>query len=537
MDFIGHSRSLRAGFGLALILAASAINPAYAVPPDPCVDTPVADVLSIQYEFPGVVPDTPASVNNCIVYAPDQEVFPEDTPLAVLSNANGFNQRDYDHLLEHLAGNGFIAVACKRAPGPGLLDVAADVKDWFALGDETPVALIGHSAGGSAVVNAANENADLGHPHNIKAVVGIAPVAPVNTTLPADSTPSYLVLYGSKDQDTSGWEGGHEAAPGFLPNAGFAAYDRAGTEADTSGPILLEPLMTKAMIFVYGMDHDGPSDKQGLCYDPEDYISAAAQQCITRAYVTGFLRWRILGESVYAGMFKGDWVPASVAAQTTTAPDEIGNPAGSAIRLFPQLSPRYRRVLANFETSTFTGFSASLTVVDGDSHDTDFHSPHDTEALRVTWTSKAFDQLVWFDIPNAPDFLSGNKQNVSNLGFLSFRVGQTYDEPGLGNFALNPFNQNQNFRVDLIDVGNNVRSVMVNQHAAVPYPDRHVMEQDFCFQAQRFGDFSKSAMRTVRIPIREFAGIQLTQVRRVRFVFPRNTFGSLFFDNVEFTLE
>lgn len=497
--------------------------------PDPCLETDF-ETLSFEYEFPGAVPDPPASLPNCVLHVPDVEVL-DGRALAVLSHGNGFLYESYDHLLGHLAANGMIAAACSNAVP--MLDVVADLKSWLGLAATTKVALLGHSFGGGRAVEAANENAGLGFPHRVQAVVGIAPVAPVGLDLPATAVSSYFALYGSRDNDTVGWELGWPG-PGNLPNAGFAAYDRAGTEADTSGGLILTKPMTKAMAFVYGADHDGFTDNQIPCYADVDYLTIPTQQCIARAYVTGFLRWRLLGHQAYTGMFKGDWMPPSIAAATTSAADGWGNPAGSPVRIFTQFSPGYRRVVANFEAPTPISKSPSLTAVRTDTFSFDLHSPHDTTALRVRWTSQNATQFLELTVPAGPDQLSGTKRNVSNLGYLSFRAGQIYDEPG--GFAQNPFNQDQDFVVYLVDEDGAAAGAWVSGYASIPFPDRHELEQGGA--CAKDGDFSKSAMpTTVRMPLSAFRGIDLTRVEHVTFAFPRSTLGNVFIDNVEFTAE
>jgi pimeloyl-ACP methyl ester carboxylesterase len=534
-----YRSTLHAGFKLALIVSVIGFQPASADIvndfPDPCTETPIEKVTSFQYEFPAAVPDTDRSEPNCVVHFPDQEVFDPDHPLVVLSHGNGFAFSSYERLLGHLAGNNFIAAACQRSVN--LLDVVADLKTVFGLGDRAPVALLGHSRGGPAAVEAANENAGLGHPHRIEAVMGLAPAAPEDLHLPASSTPAYMALYGSIDQDTSGWGVGQPALSGADPNAAFVAYDRAGTEADTSGPFLFEPLMTRAMVYVYGADHNGPSDLGfGFgCNQEKDYLSSPIQECIVRAYVTGFLRWRLLGHQFYAGMIRGEWTPLSVLQAKTSEADGWNNPAGSKIRLFPQFSPRYRRVIANFESPAPIQASPSLILQEGDSHDLDLHSPHATRALQVVWFLEPATQFLQLTIPSAPDFLSGNKRNVSNLGFLSFRAGQIHEPPVDDILHLNPFNQDQNFQVFLTDEDGKSAGAWVSEFASIPYPDLHAMNQ--MGTCSRIGDFSKSAMRTVRIPIWRFRGIDLTRVKHVTFGFPRGTTGKMFFDNVEFTTE
>ena len=519
------------------------------IQPDPCVDTLLDDIVRVQYSGdltqPGAVihkvhhnppyynpHELPAKLfqGNRVLYFPDFEVFDPQTPVVLFIHGQGFNQASHDHLLQHLARNGFICQTWKRGdtdPGGELPDPMAlitEVKTYFSLDQDTPVIVIGHSYGGKMATNLAEENQNAGAPHNIRALVGISPTSEAGLHLTPTEAPNYLVLLGSRDQDTYGWE---TEPPGATEaRAGFAAYDRAGTEGSTD-VIFVPPggsavRQLKAMVFLYGMDHDGSSNFQQQCNSGTQYLDYDDMRCFTRAYVTGFLRWRIYGEDDHGGMFAGDWKPQSVLTATTAAADGWGNAAGAPLGIYQQYSATYRRALVNFSTTPTIYKSSGINYSIGPALDIDDWAPHDTRLMKVTWSFAANARYLWIPIPSY-------QQNLTGFDTFSLRVGQAYNAWWL----LNPFNQEQEFNIWLLDENFSGTSMPAHLWGEIPFPD----DSEFigvALPCESNGDQSKSAMSTVRIPLSSWSRhMNLSKVIYMGIELPANSFGTLLFDNFE----
>ena len=508
--------------------------------PDPCLETTHPNILGATYQYPlaqlGAVSeffslgaDPPNHGDNGLVYYPFEAYFNRQTPVVLIIHANpGTGGSHYHHkyweLMEHLARNGFIAVSYDRFNNAQQIpprDFITDVQQTFGLDADAPVAIIGHSFGGTMAVEAAMLNWYQGKPLNLQALVGLSPVSEKDDFLDPTAVPAYFALYGSRDQDTLGWS---VFAPD-VPAAAHAAYDRAGVEFSTEGTQTFTP-MHKSMAFVYGATHDGWLTSPNLCYPHTGYFSYDDMTCIAKAYLTGFLRWRIFGQDQYEGMFRGAWKPGSVAAMTTTKSDGWGNPEGSPVRLFTQFSSEIRRVVNHFDGPdvNYTK-SPSLQIARADSMLLSSHSPHDTVALRVTWQSANVSQYLRFTVPEG-------QRDLKRFKDLAFRVGQVHSEPG--GYLYNPYNQDQDFKVWLTDEHNNHRSVWASQFAAIPFPDRYELEESVGACSKPEGDYSKSAMQTVLIDLDNFSGIDQGRIKYIWFEFTRNTFGRILLDNVEF---
>src|SRR5262249_1286074 len=108
----------------------------------------------------------------------------------------------------------------------------------------------------------------------------------------------------------------------------------------------------------------------------------------------------------------------------------------------------------------------------------DSSSPHSTAGLLCRWDG-ASDRLR-FEIP-------GGKRNVTGFAVISFRITQKNGS------TANPSGQTQDLYVTLTSTNGHKRSIRAAAFDEIPYPD------------QRFySSFTKSAMRTVRIPLSSY---------------------------------
>ncbi|MEM9554545.1 MAG: hypothetical protein AAGC60_09815 [Acidobacteriota bacterium] len=445
-----------------------------------------------------------------------------DQKVVLIVNGNGYSGAAYRDLADHLARNGFLlAIAMRPNNGVGgdgayVLDALQETLDAYRLRPTTGAALVGHSRGGELVAEAAILDDALGSGYRIDAVVGLSPSAD-GYALDGTDTPAYLTLYGSQDEDLTGFGGTVKEA--------FRAYDDAGTEGTTtcnSPPcIALAPPFEKNLVHIYGADHAGligdatnaTGALLGLQQDRE-YLDPADQLCITKAYVTGFLRWRLLGKSVYKGLIRGEWQPLSVVSIDSAKADGFGNPAGADRRLFVQNAPVQRRVIANFE-SGMPAHSTSIDVVTqllgaGSMSGTSSYIRQNTDHVAIGWVATGAGQWIRFGVPST----SGNGGTYTHF---ALRVGQLEKAPVPYD---NPVNADQAFWIGLQDGGGAISWHRVDE---VPAPDR----------ATDGTTNAKSVFRTVRVPVHQIDGIDLAQVTGVYLYFDRTTHGTLLVDSLE----
>ena len=438
-------------------------------------------------------------------------------PMLVIVHGQGHNYQGYDYLLDHWAENGFIAAsihlenAWGQMTGSDRAHVMFEhlniLKTMFGAKAANKIGIMGHSRGGEAVAIAPrlNNQQELGH--NINAVISLAPTDQyTNETLGGAWATPYLVIYGAMDGDVSGYGDGKPW------NTGFALYDRAKDQ-------------NKSMVFVYGATHDrftvnglwddvdalGPTDKTKL-------ISIDAHQKIAKAYMTAFFRWQLKGEDQWQGIFKGEWVPATVAQAD-----------GGKVKLYTQYSDMNAKVIDDFEgahtptswqVSTIGGQvddSGTLPVdpAEDELYDLDVHSPHDTSGCLLRWDSLS-DKL---------EFKLTNPIDVHNFAAISFRVTQKVDSPS------NLVDQIQDLYLTLTDTSNKSRSIKVSKFGEIPSP-----------QKRDNNSLTKSAMCTVRIPLHAFKievintdTVDLQNVKALTFEFKAKPEGEIEIDSVEFT--
>jgi hypothetical protein len=447
-------------------------------------------------------------------------------PMTIIVHGNGHDYRAYDYLLSHWAANGFIAASIHLNSNQTATDRAkvlfahiSKLQTKFGAKAQNTVGILGHSRGGEGVATAPRLIQQGGLPYNLKAVISLAPTNQHvdETIVPPWATP-YCVIYGSLDRDVTG-----EAGPGQpMLNSGFALYDKADGQ-------------TKAMLFVYGATHDRFLTAPGnpdLDYswlssaDQPKALSTTAHQAVARAYTTAFFRQQLLGDLQYAELFKGEWVPPSVATADS-----------GKVKVFHQYrdAAANRKTVDDFEgahtatswqSSTIGGGVSQSGLVANPAENLLYmadstYSPHKTSGLVPRWNSSG-DRLE-FTIPAA-------HKNASGFQAISFRVTQKYDPTG----TINPIDADQDFYVLLRDALTNERAVKVSKFGRIPYP--------FVRGPGWYGNTIKSALCSIRIPLHAFmiecagaARVDLTQLEKVAFVYQFVSTGEVEIDDVEFT--
>lgn len=450
------------------------------------------------------------------------EISPNQTsyPLVVIVHGQGHDYMDYDYLLNHWAMNGFIAASIYLTNANGkmthvdrasmLFKHLEILKTMFGTKADNNIGIMGHSRGGEGVAVAPRMNFQQELPHAINAVISLAPTDQyTDETIGGDWATPYLVVYGAMDGDVAGGSG--------KPwNTGFALFDRANGKP-------------KSMVFVYSATHNRFTETSDADYsswklganDRAIILERGTHQAIAMGYMTAFFHQELNGDTRWEGLFRGEWIPASVRQAE-----------GGAVNLYVQYSDTNKTVIDDFEGAHSATSWASRadggtvdhggtlpdTPLEDELYDIDTHSPHDTSGLLLRWDGLA-DKIEF----------SLNNLNASNYAALSFRVTQMVDS------QYNPADQAQDLYVTLRDgtlPTPKSRSIKVCKFAEIPAPQKRDLNQ-----------FTKSAMCTVRIPLHAFTievlnteRVDITNLTAVVFDFKAKAAGQIEIDSVEFTM-
>jgi hypothetical protein len=235
--------------------------------------------------------------------------------------------------------------------------------------------------------------------------------------------------------------------------------------------------------------------------------------------MTAFFRRHARNEMQWDGIFTGEWRPSAVDAAD-----------GGTVKTYHQYSGASRREVDAFEGAHSPTSWQTSTIGGGVSDDAtlplqptednlwlvDAHSPHSTAGLLCQWNAPA-DHLR-FDLP-------AGQRNVTGFQVISLRVTQKDGS------AANPAGMAQDLYVTLKSGNGNSRSIRAAAFDEIPYPDQRFYPQ-----------FTKSAMRTVRIPLTSYTiavintvPVDLTDVVSVTVDFAAKSTGEVEVDSIEFS--
>ncbi len=482
--------------------------------PDPCTLTSSKELVIYQKVLTGYL--------DARIYGTRGTLSRQKPDVVVIVNGNGYilspKFDPYLNISTFLAENDFLVIRIQRTGGNvsgiPILDMLDEVYSQFSIDPSSKMALIGHSAGGSAVSNAAIENYNQQRGYNIESVIHVAPNTINSIDINGKHASSYFSLYGSRDKDMAG-------LTDETPTEGFAGYDNAGTERSTtcSTPPCwsAKPRFEKYMAYVHGADHAeflGTNTRiQGWPANAPPpaptYLSLEDQFCIGKGYINAFLRYEMRNEKKYKDFLRGKSTPMSFRKIKTSQDDGLGEPAGSSLRVYNQFSPPYKQSIENFEDSVYSVASKSRYVrheliSKASLRAQPFLKRHQTQAMLIGWQAEQRFQFLALDIPS-------KYKNASRFTDLSIRIGQLKG-------AYRPHgnnNKDKRMWIALIDSKNRVSWERLNRYGKIPRSDRH------------------SAMNTITIPLSEFSSIDLSNVKQVRFAFYPNTSGTILLDNVD----
>lgn len=461
---------------------------------------------------------------------------PAGRPILIFLHGNGMDYQDHDYLMAHLARNGFVTCSIENGSYLGgsnegrareaisYLNSMNAYWGWRSRlnGD---VVFAGHSRGAEAAITASRllrDNPSMAHvPYDVEAVLSIAPTdgggdnSDPKEVIDGNMTRAFFGLYGTHDPDVRGIR---LEDPLVGPeNTVFAIYDRAGTESSVEGILWPQNNVTKSLMFVGGATHRGFMD--GCSLLEGGTIGCAAHKDVAKAYFNAFLHWQVLNETAYQAYFDGRAVPTSVRV--------------AAIETFPEFSRPHKRVVDNFEQGglnvntrggAVTTNAGIAVVAENELWTMDPSAPHDTSGLRVKW-SNGTARMGW-EIPAANVSSVGPARDVTGFSFLSLRAAQDYLD------AWNVAGEDQDFSLRLYTGAGWSNYVRVGDYGRIPYPT-YFYTHPWPYPA---GDYTKSALSTIRVPLDAFSNVDLTDVRWVYVYFnvPGHTAGSVMLDSLEF---
>jgi hypothetical protein len=376
---------------------------------------------------------------------------------------------------------------------------------------------MGHSRGGEGIVRQYILNQSLGSPYGIKAVL---PLAPVDFTRPIINGVPLAVILPYDDGDVDDLQGVH-----FYDDA---RYNQAGD------------LAPKFTFLVNGAVHNffntvwSPGGFPGGFddnYYPADLrLTQAQERAVGNVYMSAFFRAFLGHEAQFLPMLRGD-VPPPPSAQTDQVFVDYLGPD----------SPTFRRDVnriasaANLTVNTLGGAvtTGGLSVYETRGGNTRFESvmpgeslsrqPHNTPSAISTKAGLRQLALEWRNTLNAfyQNDLPAGSRDVSGFYALQFRASVNYSDPD------NKVEAPQDFTVVLTDGNGNSAATRASLWSRdLYYPFGPNVDPGF--------PVPREFLNTVRIPLTAFQGINLADVRSIRFNFDQRAEGFAFLDDLAF---
>jgi Putative binding domain, N-terminal len=395
--------------------------------------------------------------------------------------------------------------------------------------DMNNIGTMGHSRGGEGVVRHFLHNISLGSPYGIRAVF---PLAPVDFNRPVINAVPLSVLLPYCDGDVSDLQGVHffddarYSAPGdlspkhtlLIKGANHNFYNTAWSPS--SG---IPGAADDWLSFVSG----GSSDPHCGTVPGNGRLTEAQQRGTAIAYLNGFFRRYLGGESAFDPMFKGD-VPPPPSAMTSDIHVSYHAPDHPAQRrdVNRLLDSTHLTVNTLGGAATQTGLTP-YDLCGGESPQPELclptqstaRQPHTTPSqlyaerglsqLRGGWSSTK--ARYTNDLPLGA-------RDVSGFQVIQFRVSVDFSD------ARNLAGVAQDFSVRLTDGTGALADARISDFSEALF-----------FPPGAAGPLPKVVLNTVRIPISTFAaGLNLSDVRSVQFIFDQTTSGALLITDVAF---
>ena len=459
------------------------------------------------------------------------------------------NEQGYIYFLELLASHGFIAVSVDEDFLNGAawheMDARAIVllrhlqrwRTWeatpgnlfFHKVDMNRIGLAGHSRGGEAISVAWLFNTMLHNPgdpdHNFNFTLrSLFAIAPVDGQIVGDTNPhtgmpyanvpvvvegaDYFVMHGTHDGDVSDFEG-------------YRAFDRAQ-------PVTVPGTASKSLLWVYGAIHNQWNTMWGtadpcLVQPAAAIISAVDEQSIGKAFISAFFQMTLQHKHEYARLFEGKVhfpsMPAAITLMTQyqgkdhVLVDDYEQGPSLATGSFPGVTNANPGNLLNpYQYYAFSDQGAP------------YYLWEQTHGLVGGWTSTSTEYQI-----AVPAALAAQ---IHEHPILSLRVGQIYESPP----SKNTPGVSQDFGIVLELGGVVTNELHASSYAALPYPQQAIRPA-ICGPWN--GDFTKSVLQTVRVPLHEFVehhpSWHLDNLTKIRLKFDQKASGLVAIDDIQIT--
>lgn len=440
------------------------------------------------------------------------------------------NHAGYDYIAGHLASHGYIVASISansintRATAiaeRGRL-VQEHLRFWEAWAsreggypfgtqfagkvDFTRVGLWGHSRGGEGVRAAYEFNRQERRPFAIKAVMELGPVdfgrlagTSFNPIFNVDNV-AFSVLLPVCDRDVS-------------DNSGMRAYDRAVRLAERVNP------SAKSQIYLLGSNHNfsnyewNPEDPLLRCIDYPVITSRDEQADMVRVYTMGFFRTYLGGEN-FRYLFTGDAPPPPQVWATTHLSYQESASNVLLVEDFRTPLPRPDAPrLNNLGAETrFSNLTAS--VCSGNQCNArlpgDWYHDEIVRAALVEWPN---DDKAGVAALSTGLGVDGTPKDVSAYSHFAFRGALRFD-------PLNPTQMGVSVR--LTDLQGKTATVKAGSPAQqIPFPTGSL--------------FRRAVLKTVRVPLADFRGVDLKQLARVEILFDGHHAGAMYLTELHFT--
>ena len=462
----------------------------------------------------------------------------------------------YDYVAQTLASNGYIVISVS-ANGINAFDnnvndlgmqaraelVQRHLDQWRTFNtagaapfgtkfvgkvDLTRVGTMGHSRGGEGVVKHYVYNASLGSPYGVKAVF---PLAPVDFNRPVVNNAALAVVLPYCDGDVSDNQGVH-----FYDDARYNVAGDTGAKHTIqvmgANHNFYNTVWTPGM-FAAGTSDDWNSGVTGGTLDAHcgtgagnKRLTSAQQRGTGVAYLSAFFRVYVGGETQFTPILTGA-APPPASAQTTDLHVSYHAPDAAAKRR------DVNRLLdaTNLTTDTLGGASTQVGLTPHDlcggnspqpqhclsAAQSTSRQPHTVASARSTLRGLSQLRTGWTGGgASYTNNLPLGSTNVSGFEALQFRVSVNFEDT---RNAKAP----QSFTVVLTDGAGAQSSVLVGSvSTALFYPPGTT------------GPVPKVVLNTARIPLTAFTGVNLTDIRSVKFQFDQSASGALLISDLAF---
>jgi len=443
----------------------------------------------------------------------------------------------YDYLAENLASWGYIVVSVS-ANGINARDSSSSDAGMTARGelvqkhldiwnkfntkggkpfgdmfvgkvDMQNIGTMGHSRGGEGVVRNYQINQDAGAPYGIQAVLPLAPVdffRPVINKVPLDVILPYC------DGDVSDLQGVHfyDDARYKVENDNSPKYYQEFVGADHN---MFNTVWTPGE-FPAGTFND--STCPTFAWTPQQQRDAG------EAYMAAFFRMHLGGETAFKPYFDGtDLVPASLDFAQKDVHPAYQAPAKNRLDVNPYIADD------SIKTNLLGGDVSEKKLSPFDlcggppprEHNcqpvSPSQQPHTTGSapglsqLRYGWSSKKASMTN--EIP-------GSDGDVSKYATITFRVARNFSD------ARNPADVPPDFNVMLQDGSGGKKSIAVSKWSRALF-----------VQPGSGSGLPKTVLSTVRIPLKKFEGVDLTDITAVVFKHNIEKSGAILTTDISFT--